>query len=402
MKNASFAEHKRIAAFILIILLFVWILSACTSNASPTPIPTIVLSGGNADEIPESASGGEGVVASAVVVPEREAHLAFVIGGNIAAVHVKVGDHVKAGQVLMELENHLAQLEVERAKRALRELTSPAMIAAAEEALASAQKELEEAQNNVSGLFYPRASDALIDKVKAEITLAEEQLAMASDTYRHFARRPDGDPQKAAALLALTNAQLNLNALRAKYNWYTGKPSETDIAIAQARLSAAQAAVQEAQWYLAALKGESVPPEASGAKLAQLQQARDDLAAAQARLEQTRLVAPFDGVISQINSIAGEYAVPGQILIIVSDLEHLQVRTTDLSERDVVRIKVGDPALITINALNQDFHGKVISISPLANLLGGDVVYEVTVAFEEQPHGALAGMTADVIFEESE
>lgn len=197
MKNASFAEHKRIAAFILIILLFVWILSACTSNASPTPIPTIVLSGGNADEIPESASGGEGVVASAVVVPEREAHLAFVIGGNIAAVHVKVGDHVKAGQVLMELENHLAQLEVERAKRALRELTSPAMIAAAEEALASAQKELEEAQNNVSGLFYPRASDALIDKVKAEITLAEEQLAMASDTYRHFARRPDGDPQKA-------------------------------------------------------------------------------------------------------------------------------------------------------------------------------------------------------------
>jgi hypothetical protein len=71
-----------------------------------------------------------------------------------------------------------------------------------------------------------------------------------------------------------------------------------------------------------------------------------------------------------------------------------------LSERDITNVKVGDPATITIDALNEEFSGQVISISPVANTLGGDVVYEVTIAFEEQPAGALGGMTAEVIIGE--
>jgi HlyD family secretion protein len=130
--------------------------------------------------------------------------------------------------------------------------------------------------------------------------------------------------------------------------------------------------------------------------LAQLQQARADLAAAQNRLEQSRLTAPISGVVAEVNVVAGEYATPGMTLVIVSDLEHLQIKTTDLSERDITNVKVGDPATITIDVLNDEYGGRVISISPIANTLGGDVVYEVTIAFDEQPVGALGGMTAEV------
>lgn len=396
-RHGDFPSRSR-SAWYAITILIAFVLSACGSNAAPTPIPTIVVESRNSNTVqPESpVSSGGTVVASAALIPAQEAHLAFVAGGNVAKVNARVGDRVTAGYILVELDNVLAQLEVERAKRALRELTSPAMIAAAEEALASAQNDLDDAQKKVAALSLPRASDALIDNAEAEITLAEQQLAIASDTYRQFARLSDGDPRKAKALVAMTNAQLNLNTLRAKYNWLTGKPSETDIAITQAKLSTAQAAVQEAEWYLDALMGEQVPPDASGMRLAQLQQARDDLTAAQERLDQTRLISPISGVVAQVNVIAGEYATPGRILVVVLDTNQLLVKTTDLSERDVTKVRTGAPASILIKALNREFDGEVLNISPLANTLGGDVVYEVTLAFDEQPVGALAGMSAEV------
>ena len=66
----------------------------------------------------------------------------------------------------------------------------------------------------------------------------------------------------------------------ANLNWAKGKPSDNDFATAEANLAAAQAAYQEAQWYLATLKGEPVPEDATGKQLAMLQQAKDNLTAA--------------------------------------------------------------------------------------------------------------------------
>lgn len=380
------------------LIILVMLLSACASNSAPTAIPTVILSSGSegtAVPVSNNGSGGGTVTASAVLVPVHEAHLAFVAGGNVMKVNAKVGDRVTTGYILVELDNTLTQLEVERAERTLRELTSPSATAAAEEALALAQKNLDDAETKVEGLKYRRASDELIDNVKAEIDLAKKQLTIASDTYRHFADRPDGDARKAEALFAMTNAQLNLNALQAKYNWYTGKPSENDVALTQAKLSIAQAAHNEAGWYLSALKGEAIPPEASGVKLAQLQQAQADVKAAHARFDQTRLVAPFDGIIGIMGVTAGEFVSPGQVLVTLT-ADTLQVKTTDLSERDISWVKIGDSASIRVEAVNDEFKGQVVNISPVANTLGGDVVYEVTVSLLEQSMGLLGGMSAEV------
>jgi len=46
--------------------------------------------------------------------------------------------------------------------------------------------------------------------------------------------------------------------------------------------------------------------------------------------------------------------------------------------------------------LNQNFNGKVIGISPIADTVGGDVVFKVTIAFNQQPQNLLWGMTAVV------
>ena len=384
-----------------LILLLTLLLSACGgAGNAPEAIPTIVLGQENAPTTEASPRSTGDIVASAIIVPAQEAHLAFLIGGNIQKVNVTLGEEVEAGQILVELDNTIALLEVEGAKRALRELTSQREVAAAEEAIAIAQDELEDAQHKVDALDYRRASDTTLDNIEAEIDLAKKQLALASDAYKQVARRPDGDSTKATAILAMTNAQFALNKLQSTYNWYTGSPSETDISIVHAQFSAAEAAFQEAQWYLAALKGEKIPSEASGMKLAQLQQAQDNLESAQNRLDQTRLISPISGIVAEINIIAGEFAIPGKILLVVSDMANLQINTTDLSERDITKVKVGAIATIFIDALNEEFSGKVSSIAPIADTLGGDVIYEITLSFDAPPENALNGMTAEVSIEE--
>lgn len=386
------------AKWFLTLTLMTLLLIGCTSTGgTPQALPTVAL--GDENLAPTDSPANRGVTASGVVVPAQEAKMAFALGGIVQTVNVSVGDAVRKGDLLVELDNTAIKLELAQAERTLREMTSQAAIAAALQSLANARKELEDAQKKAESLKYARASDVVIENTQAEIDLARQALARASDAYRQVQSLPDGDPKKAAALLAMTNAQLRLNSLIARYNYLTGTPTDLDAALIQARLETAQAAYQEAQWYLSALKGEELPAEATGAKLAALQSARDAIAAIQERLDATRLIAPMDGVITRLGVTVGEYAVPGQPLVFITDVEHLQVETTDLSERDVVKVEVGQRVSVFIEALNQTLTGEVILISPVSSTLGGDVVYKTTIALDRPfPNGLRAGMSADVTF----
>jgi HlyD family secretion protein len=312
------------------------------------------------------------------------------------------GDTVQAGQVLAELDDSQIQLDYVQAQRTLNELTSPAAQAAAAQQLAIARQALEDQQEKVDSQFYKRASDTLIDKTQGEIDLARQALARASDAYKSVARKEDGDSQKAAAMVALTNAQLRLNDLIAKYNWYSGKPTDIDVSLEQAKYDVAKAAVQEAEWYLAVLKGEQIPPEATGSNLAKLEQAKTTVASIKNRLENTRLVAPISGIIIDVTAVAGETVSPGQIIFSISDVTRLHVETSDLSERDVPKVSIGQVVTVSIKALNISVPGHVLRISPVADILGGDVVYKTIIDLDEVPEGLLAGMSVDVIYEGEE
>ena len=86
-------------------------------------------------------------------------------------------------------------------------------------------------------------------------------------------------------------------------------------------------------------------------------------------------------------------------MVRVATLSNMQLETTDLSERDVTKVKIGAPASISIEALNNTFKGNVLNISPIANNVSGDVVFKVTIVFDEQPKGLLWGMTAEITIE---
>ena len=114
---------------------------------------------------------------------------------------------------------------------------------------------------------------------------------------------------------------------------------------------------------------------------------------------QSTLTAPFDGTIVSVDIAPAETVVPGQVVMVLGDLSKYQVETTDLSERDVPRIHIGQSANVFIEALNEEFTGEVIDVDRVSSTLGGDVVFKVTIRLHDQPEGLLWGMSADTQIE---
>lgn len=139
-----------------------------------------------------------------------------------------------------------------------------------------------------------------------------------------------------------------------------------------------------------------IPREVYEKALSKAEQAKAVWESAAASLAQGTLLAPFDGTIVDVRVIPGEWVQVNQPVIVLADLSSLQVVTTDLSERDIVRVKIGQSANVYIEALDLTAAGRVVRISPIAETVGGDVVFPVTIALDDQPEGLLWGMSAEV------
>lgn len=139
-----------------------------------------------------------------------------------------------------------------------------------------------------------------------------------------------------------------------------------------------------------------VPPEVRQKADAEVVSAQAALEVAQAGLALSVLVAPYDATVASVDVVPGESVQQNQVVMTLATLNNLQLETTDLSERDITKVKIGSPVNIFIEASNENINGKVIAISPRANTVGGDVVFKVTIAFDKQPENLLWGMTAEV------
>jgi HlyD family secretion protein len=128
----------------------------------------------------------------------------------------------------------------------------------------------------------------------------------------------------------------------------------------------------------------------------QVSRAQAALDIAQANLAEGTLIAPFDGTIASISTLKGEFVNANQVVLTLASLDQLQIETIDFIERDIMKVHAGNSAEVIIEALNETVSGKVIAIAPKADLIGGDVVFKITIALDEQVDGLLWGMTAEV------
>lgn len=180
-----------------------------------------------------------------------------------------------------------------------------------------------------------------------------------------------------------------------------------------AGVAAARAGLKRAEEYLAQQTEElrRIAPDAPLPTVAegQLKVARSELSASRAALEKLTIRAPIDGTILQISAKPGETISPAATapLIQLGDTSALRVRA-ELDERDIEKIKSGQPVLVRPAALRgREATGTVSFIAPLVEAgrytaLGQrnatDVnVVEVLIELSE-PGPLIVGMKVDVFF----
>jgi HlyD family secretion protein len=152
------------------------------------------------------------------LVPANKASFGFGTSGQITELNVKIGDTVEAGQVIGKMDDTDAKAEYEQAKRNLADLTTPAAIAEAKQAVAEAEVGI---YNAKADLEYLISSDVFY--WEGQVASAEEALKTAQTDA---GTNPTAEQQKriADANKALSRGQNNLQAAQLKYiNEYVPK-----------------------------------------------------------------------------------------------------------------------------------------------------------------------------------
>lgn len=393
--------------------IFALLLAGCSSagkdNSSSGSGNTFVSFGdsGSAD-----TTSSEGTVSSVTVTDKIEtsgnlsagqlAQLTWGTSGLVEAVSVEYGDKVKEGDVMASLradsvstDMAMAQADLAEAKRDLDDLINTNLtLAEAQQAVVAARKDVEEAENNLIALDYPRASQTLIDNTQAQIWEAEKTLTLAQKRWKEVRNHPDGDAQKTAALLAMTNAQLNYNSLVATINWYQAKYTQADYDEKKAALEVARANLEVARRKRDIVK--------DGADPLAVEAAKAKVESAQATVNGMMAIAPFDGEVIAVQAVVGNSVQMGESSIAVVDRNTLKV-DAQVDETSISSVSVGDKAEITMDSLGGEvLNGKVILINPIGTTVNGLVKYTVTVSVEPTEKPLLFGATASVVIYTSE
>ncbi len=343
----------------LTLILLALTLAACGSAAATpeaTPVPTVV-----ADDT---------IIAEGKLEPIHYTELALNASGLVSEVLFTEGGEVAAGDVIARLDANEGQTLESAQAKAAQEMTT------AYQEVRDAQYKMDnfDVPSDFNGMTPSEAVEAMLvklDKARADFepykdlsdrsleqTQAEKNSGVVKGTAKNYKKALDdawADYRKAILWLELESTLQNANS----------------------RLILAQRDYD-------ALQDPSFSADTAGTRAA--------LANAEVR-------APFPGVITDLNLKVGEFAASGEPVITVADNSQWIVKTTDLTEIDVVNIKEGQPATITFDALpGMEFKGNVLSIGENYSENQGDIVYEVTILLTDKDAAMRWGMTAVVNF----
>jgi HlyD family secretion protein len=388
----------------LLSLVGILLLVACGGNQTPQADPA-------EDAAPEPDLPTK-VVADGVLEPVRWSDLRFEAAGIVAEVLVEAGEVVDAGDVLMRQDGTELELAVREAEAALgaahAELAVLLVRPRAEE-IAAAEAELEEMEAALAQAVAQSeqvtggAADAAIAEARAEVTAAEAEWLVARDDRDDLYRRTEDDDEDDreareqadyrfhAAREALAAAQTKLE-VETNTTW-------TRIREAEAKVEAAMAERDVATANLDLLQKGPAAWEIAAAE-ARVDDAEVVLKEAQTVLGRAVLRAPFSGMVTKVNVEAGSTIDPGDVVAVLATTDRLEVRTVDLTELDVARVRAGQDVMVTADALPETrLSGRVRRIGLRFEDYRGDVTYPVMVELDEHTPQLRWGMTVVAEFE---
>lgn len=233
---------------------------------------------------------------------------------------------------------------------------------------------------NASGKVYPEVEVKVSPDISGEIT---ELTVAEGDTVKkgqllariyadiYNIQRNQAASGVAQSQAQVSNSQAALAALKAqeeqaKKTYDMQKKLFDDKVISQSEFNIADAN------YKAALANYNAAVQGIRGGQAGVQSAVASLEKANKDLSRTAIVAPMDGVVSLLNvkkgeSVAGNSFNVGTEILRIADMDKIEIRV-DVGENDIPKVKLGDSALVTVDAYNdRKFKGIVTQIASSNN-----------------------------------
>lgn len=398
------------------------------------------------------------------VIPSKDVDMAFETSGRVSRVNVKVGDLVKQGQVLASVGSgdqyatvlqRQARVDSEAAKLAEVQRGSRA------EDITIATTEVDGARTS-----YEQNLQALMDQVKDSYSKVDDGVRAKADqlfknprsvnpeviAFDNYPLRASVNNQrlqigemltawqKSVATLNTSNyssdnlneARTNLSTARDFFNDLSEGVSsltasdaipqatidkyKTDISAARSAISTAISSLSSAeQTYKTssntlekaqnqlALKKAGSTIEQINSQSALLKSAQADLQSARAILGRTNITAPFDGLVTKVDTKEGEIASVNTNVIAMISASSYEIESF-ISESDIAKVRTGQPARVTLDAYGKDivFLASVVQVDPAETLLDGVSTYKTKLQFVEADERIRSGMTANIIIQTAE
>lgn len=236
------------------------------------------------------------------------------VTGPIVKLPIRDNQFVKAGDVLFEIDPRTFQASLDQARAELDETGDSVKVL---------EKQIDAAKAGVD------ASKAVIEQAKSAIAQLDATIAKNKAQYE---RQKDLMEKNATSLRSLQSAQANYEVSVQEQN-----SAKASLLQAQAAMAESQASLAEAEAQLGA----------AGKDNAQLRAAQAAVEQAELDLEFTRVKAPVDGYVTNLNLRLGSQAVANQAAIALVDVSSYWI-SGFFKENDIEGIRSGDRAVVTL------------------------------------------------------
>lgn len=322
-------------------------------------------------------------------VEARNIRVGSKIGGRIAQVLVREGDHVQSGQVLItfddkELQASLeqARASAEKARRGYRPEEIQEAQAAAEQARADYDMHLKGYRKEDIASAQADFDRANADEIRAHLDF-QRYDALAQKDLVSKQQRDTTEANWKMALAAKENAQHKLDELQRGF-----RPEE--IAMSEARYKQAQATLEKLQ---------------RGNRREDVEAASAEFSYEEARYRERQVLAPSAATVEVLDVRPGDIIAPNTPVATLLESDQIYVRIY-IPETELDKVKVGQKAEIRIDSFQkQVFNGVVDQINQQAEFLPRNVqtreerihqVFGIKVRIDDSSRHVLPGMSADV------
>lgn len=355
--------------------------------------------------------------------------LAFEKNGKVAYVGVKSGDKVSAGRILIRLDDSelLAQEQREVAnvsatESRLNQISSSANTVSGDastvaDSLSKALKlsidvmidftdvqykyfnnntvpalKLAEQKSHILNLIYGGQED--FSRTEAwYFTALNSGLKLEVDQFQEDPNRISSDSLILSVREVLLTIKSALESMQSELA--AGHTSfQVDIDKINSNIDVILAQIAEISSRKKNIIGEGYDIEIAKS---QLEQAKASLALVRVQISKYRLVAPFSGVVANVDIKAGQIISPNEVVVSLIGRTKFQIEA-NISEADIAKISVGDSSKVTLDAYGDEnvFTAKVIHIDPAGRMIDGITIYKVTLEFDLGDDRILSGLTADI------